>query len=137
MNRSRRHHFLPEFYLKGFTNTQGKFAVYDVQRGSIKKNWYAPKSHFFVFDHNSMEINGFLTDVPEQAFSIIDSRMSAVFNKLQGYPGVPKLTVDEMVGLWYFLSNLFWRNPENDSRFEKTVDIAAARVQIKSLSAQI
>jgi hypothetical protein len=136
MSTSHRHHFLPEFYLKGFTNAQGVFAVYNVQKRSIKKNWYSPKSHFFVSDHNSMEINGILTDIPEQAFSIMDRRMSVIFQKLQGYTGVPKLTVDEMVGLWHFLSNLFWRSPGNDAVFEKNLDITDARTQISLLSAQ-
>jgi len=136
MSTSHRHHFLPEFYLKGFTNAQGMFAVYNAQKQSIKKNWHSPKSHFFVPDHNSMEVNGLSTDVPEQAFSIIDRRMSVIFQKLHGYAGVPKLTVSEMVGLWYFLSNLFWRNPGNDTKFEKDLDIIKARTQVSLFSAE-
>jgi hypothetical protein len=136
MRTSHRHHFLPEFYLKGFTNAQGMFAVYNVQKRSIKKGWHAPKSHFYVPDHNSMKVNGILMDIPEQAFSIMDHRMSVIFQKLQGCAGVPKMTVDEMVGLWYFLSNLFWRNPGNDVRFEKTLDIAEARSQLFILNTQ-
>ncbi len=110
------------------------FAVYNVQKRSIKIGWHAPKSHFYVPDHNSMKVNGILMDIPEQAFSVMDHRMSVIFQKLQGCAGVPKMTVDEMVGLWYFLSNLFWRSPGNDVRFEKTLDIAEARSQLSILN---
>lgn len=127
MNISRRHHYLPEFYLKGFTNSQGLFAVYSVPKNRIKRNLQPPSSHFFVKDRNSMRLNGAMTDIPERAYSIVDNRMAGIFQKLQACQGVPKLSVHEMTGLYHFLSNLFWRNPAADAQFEKTVDLSNVR----------
>jgi len=137
MNISHRHHFLPEFYLKGFTNETGFFAIYNVQKKRIKKGWHPPSSHFFKRDRNTIELNGLQVDIPEKAYSILDNRMSEIFGKIQGCQGVPKLTVHEMIGLYYFLSNLFWRNPDNDSRFEKTIDVVEARNTFSSLTRQL
>lgn len=136
MNISHRHHFLPEFYLKGFTNEQGFFVVYNGQKKRIKKGWHSPKSHFFDEDRNSIELNGVPVDIPEQAYSILDNRMADIFKKIQDCRGVPKLTVHEMTGLYYFLSNLFWRSPENDARYEKAVDVVGARNLFNELNSQ-
>lgn len=127
MNISRKHHILPEFYLKGFTNEKEQLAIFKAKERRIKKGWHSPSSHFFVNDRNTVQFNGIMLDVPEQAFSMLDGRMALIFKKIQECHGVPKLSVHEMTGIYYFLSNLFWRSPDADGQFEKAVNIQAVR----------
>ena len=37
-NISSRHHYIPQFYLRGFTNESGNFKIYDVQQKRFIKN---------------------------------------------------------------------------------------------------
>ncbi len=119
---STRHHILPQFYLKGFTNNDGKFAVYDCEQKRIKKGYHVPKSHFYIENRNTVEIFGQSSDFPEKVYAKIDSETSKIFKKIQGYKGVPKLSVYEMAGLQFFLSDLFWRNPINDEQYANSLN---------------
>lgn len=117
---STRHHILPKFYLKGFTNEEGTFAVYNCEEKKIKKGFHSPKSHFYIENRNTVKINGISDDFPERVYSLIDSETSKIFQKIQETNGVPKLTTYEMAGLQFFLSDMFWRNPANDGLLERS-----------------
>jgi hypothetical protein len=117
---SRKHHILPIFYLKGFTNDEGKLAVYDKESQVIGKDLHYPSTKFFAWNRNSVEMNGKLKDFPEKAYSLIDTHTSKILKKIQDTRGIPRLSTYEMQGLQFFVSDLFWRNPKNDLHYEET-----------------
>ncbi|MDB5145005.1 MAG: hypothetical protein JWQ66_3718 [Mucilaginibacter sp.] len=54
---SRRHHFLPVFYLKGFTGPQETFHVYDKIEDKILES-QTPKSKYFEKHLNNYKFDG-------------------------------------------------------------------------------
>lgn len=43
---TKRHHYLPEFYIKGFLNSNGKVFVYDKHKKAFNPNEQSPKQFF-------------------------------------------------------------------------------------------
>jgi hypothetical protein len=118
---SRRHHYIPQFFIRGFTNFQGFIYKYDKTNDRISKKALSPESVFFEKDRNSFSKDGVPISVIEDRFySILDDEFA---RKLQ-----PVLTdnITDLVDkadinafLTAFLINLFWRNPVADYAFER------------------
>ena len=77
-----RHHYIPQFYLNGFTSKNGNFKIYDIQKKFfIKKGKdFTPRSYFFEEDGNTMITDSGNTDFIEESFKDIDSKTAEVFN---------------------------------------------------------
>lgn len=114
---SSKHHYLPEFYLKGFIDSNGQFSVFDYKKGHVKKGKYAPSTHFFEKNRNTIEFEGKKSDFPEQSYSNKDNRYSKLFQAIQNSKGIPQLDTIQMLTLQEFVSNIFWRIPKNDHLF--------------------
>jgi hypothetical protein len=112
-----KHHYLPEFFLKGFTDESGTFFIYDHYRNVLKNRKFYPSSHFFEKERNTIEINNLKDDFPEQVYSLKDNIYSILFSKIQTSSNIPKLSIEQILSLQEFVTNLFWRLPENDSLF--------------------
>lgn len=132
-----RHHYLPQFYLKGFVNTNGKFKIYNVLEQRFIKNGkdFSPESHFFEIDGNTILLNNEKDDFLETFYSNSDNFASIFFNKIQRSRDVPGfgLTDADMPALQYFIAVLFWRNPKN---FNK-VEILSTNSDLKNLGIKI
>ena len=48
---SKRHHYIPQFYLKGFTNELGEYYLFDKERNEIRKS--KPINSFFENKRNT------------------------------------------------------------------------------------
>jgi len=122
MSISSKHHYLPEFYLKGFTNSKEVFSIYDHSKKQIKKGEHSPSSHFFEKDRNSAEFEGRKTDLPEQHYNFAETKQAKILQKIQSSELI-SLNADEMILLQEFVSSIFWRIPSNDrlyiQQFEK------------------
>lgn len=116
MVRSEKHHYLPQFYLNGFTNENGTFSIYDCQRKKISPKNFYPKSKFYD-NRNLIEFNGVISDIPETMYSYMDDRHKGLLKKIQASKSVPDLTIDEMLHLQEFVSTVFWRLPGNDEYY--------------------
>jgi len=111
---SHEHHFLPIFYLEGFTNDENKFYIYLKDQNRFKKNkkLFSPASHFWIRDDNTMNFEGKQSDHIEELYSITDSQIAVLFKKFQSNPSaIPPLTDNEFVFLEYFIGKLYWRLP--------------------------
>ena len=44
-----RHHYIPQFYLNGFTSSKGKFKIFDVEKRSLVRSGkdFSTRSFFF------------------------------------------------------------------------------------------
>ncbi len=125
-NTSWRHHYLPEFYLKGFTNQDGKFKIFDVHRQLFIKNGkdFSTESYFFEEDGNTVHTDKGADDFIEKRFADVDSRVADLFNKIRNAQPDTRfgLTEDDMPALQHFVSVLFWRIPSNYDQIKKLIN---------------
>lgn len=124
-NTSWRHHYLPEFYLKGFANTDGKFKVFDVSKQAFIKNGkdFSTESYFFEKDGNTVITNKGADDFIENRFGDTDNRVAQLFNKIRNAGPNTRfgLTEDDMPALQHFVSILFWRTPANYDQIKNLI----------------
>jgi len=67
MQTSWRHHYIPQFYLKGFTDENNRIEIYDLSTDRIKsKGPFSTKSHFFEEGRNSWITEDEVTDFLEE-----------------------------------------------------------------------
>jgi hypothetical protein len=112
-NASTRHHYIPRFYLNGFTENR-KFSIYMVDSRRFKKagGTFSPSSHFYIENDNTFSANGKTTDILEESFSRKDSLIAKTFDKIRSATSNDYCLTHEDIGLLqYFVSILFWRIP--------------------------
>jgi hypothetical protein len=80
-----RHHFIPEFLLKGFTNSSDKLYIYDKAKDLILKSGKPPRSYFFEPDRNTIDISESLRSsiLEDILYQHIDDQGSKVIKKYQ------------------------------------------------------
>lgn len=121
-NISSRHHYIPQFYLKGFLNQKQTFAIYDKKTDRIKKGEYSTKSHFFEENRNIIESNGAVTDILEtKVYKSIDDDAGLLFKEIED-KGLDFLTFKNLFPIKFFISFLHWRIPSNDKLLEETIE---------------
>ena len=117
MNLAQKHHYLPRFYLKGFTNKKGFFYIYDCKSDRVNKREFHPNNIFYD-DRNFIEVNGVKSDLPEQMYSVIDNRHSPLFKKIHEQKGPLQLDWQDKLTLLEFIVTIFGRLPSNEKLFE-------------------
>ena len=117
-NRSKKHHYLPRYYLKGFTNTSGGFFVYDKRTDKIFSS--SPGATFFENDLNTMVLPRIgPSDFLEKLYEDTESGFWMFLDRIRNSkPELPIELVDKM-HLFLFLSFLHWRLPGNLEHIEK------------------
>jgi hypothetical protein len=120
-----RHHYIPQFYLKGFLNENDKFKIYNtVDEKFIKKGKdFSTESYFFEKDSNTVISNDEKDDFLEDFYGQTDNSISTLFDKIRNSQNLNGfgLTDAEMPALQYFIATLFWRNPKNFHKIKKLV----------------
>jgi len=118
---SSRHHYIPQFLIKGFTDSNGLLHIYDKQSDKILTNQRPPKSIFFETDRNTIEIKSGLKSsiIEDSIYSEIDNETSKVVKHYQ----TEELTkinfnIEDTGILFFFLISSFWRIPKTDYAFE-------------------
>ena len=111
---SKKHHYLPQYYLKGFTNSDNLFYVYDKQTDSIFPNPISPQSFFFINNLNTVTFpNGGRSDFIEDIYAEIESRTWNSFDSIRNSnPNEPVKYLDKL-HLFLFMLFLHWRLPSN------------------------
>jgi len=124
MTLSKRHHYLPEVYLKGFTGEDGKLSVYDIRKKKLKKGRYSPKQVFFEWNRNTFDVSNQKTDFLENIYKSVDQRITPVLKKIQESSGDPKLDPYDFFSLIYFIGITYWRIPKTDKELADYVKTA-------------
>jgi hypothetical protein len=112
MSISRKHHYLPIFYLKKFTDENVQFDVLNVKTNFIKPGPHDPAKFFYEKDDNNVIIEGVETDFIEKEFGKIDDKASKVFENICNNIN---LNAEEQSTLEYFINSLYWRIKSNQS----------------------
>lgn len=125
-NQSWRHHYLPVFYLKGFTKESNKFKIYNVQEKRFIKNGkeFSPESYFFEKDGNTIKFNESETDFLEtQHYSHFDNNAAKLIDKINSSNTDNRFNVDEddMPVLNHFVSLMYWRLPHRKEELKNFI----------------
>lgn len=120
MKESSRHHYLPQFYIKGFVNDNGDTFVYDKQEDRIWKRKIKPKGIFYDWDRNTISNDLEESSIIEDKwFKWLDNTCSPIIEKFRFSENSEDLhNNDNISGLQFFLINLLWRIPKFDYAFE-------------------
>lgn len=116
-NISWRHHFIPQFYLKGFTSKNGTFKIFDVNKGKFIKDGkeFFPESYFFEIDDNSLVIDNEKDDFIELIYKKFDRTASEILNKIITSNSSERYNINDndIAMLEYFVGMMYWRIPAN------------------------
>jgi hypothetical protein len=121
--KSSRHHYIPRFYLSGFTNEKNNYFIYDKLRGSVRES--STKGSFYEEDRNTIEnYKGEKSSFLEDAFyGYIDNLCAKPIKNLKENPANDEIfTLENVGGINAFVINLFIRNPKMDNIFDDFLD---------------
>ncbi len=84
---SSRHHYIPQFLISGFANSDGLLYLYDKHKDKILKKPRPPKSIFFENDRNTLDLsNTTKTSIIEDfLYKEIDDKTSKVIKYYLSY----------------------------------------------------
>lgn len=126
MSKTKRHHFIPVFYLKQFTNENNQFYIYDVKKQTFRGNGrlFYPSQQFYEHYGNTTYYKEESDDI-EQRFSKIDSEVGAVLKKIIT-TGLSTLVENDWVLLQVFVKILYWRIPANTDKVKAYIQQATS-----------
>jgi hypothetical protein len=133
MSTARKHHFLPQFYLKGFAKQKGK--VWQTCALDLKeKRQFTPNidSVAAVRDFNRIDAEGLAPDALEQAMSSLETRFADVFTEMSKHQSIP--TGENFIVLLNFIALGAARNPQFRNQLESMHD-KMGRMAAQSLTA--
>jgi len=111
---SKKHHYIPKFFIDGFINDNNEVWCYDKVNDRIQKDPKGSKGVFFEIGRNNVNVNGTLYSIFEDAYKIPDD-IFAIPIKLMRRDNVSEDLYLELVQYFnLFLSNLYCRSPHTD-----------------------
>ncbi|MBC3540471.1 DUF4238 domain-containing protein [Rufibacter sediminis] len=118
MAQSQRHHYIPQFLIKGFVGEDKKVAVYNIEKKKLEPYRKSPSQVFFEWNRNSFDINGEVTDFIEGSYQFSESIFAPVYRKILEQPGPIVIDTYELLQLILFIGELHWRVPDRDEEME-------------------
>lgn len=80
-SQSKRHHYVPEFYLKSFTTDEGYFYVFDKQTEKIRLAY--PKEYFYGWNRNTGTIGDETSTLLESMYGYFESSIAPHYEGLK------------------------------------------------------
>lgn len=118
---SKKHHYIPQFYLRGFTNDNNTYFVFDKEKEEIRET--KPKNSFFENGRNTSIIGNEKSVFLEDIYSHFDSKTAPELKKIQEATLENfNLEPETLHRIKMFITQLYWRIPENDEMFDKIID---------------
>ena len=113
-----RHHFIPQFFIKGFKSPEEKYYVYDKLKDEIRRK-DSSEQMFYVRDKNNVTENGVVDSYLEgSGHSRLDDIHAPAIRALRDEPcDGSLLTRNRLRMLLYFRAELFWSNPSTDKLY--------------------
>ncbi len=117
---SRKHHYVPEGYLIGFTRDKSSDDFLWIFDRKLKKTWHA-KSQNVAFERDLYFINDptFGADVFEKAFASFESKALPVIREICSTHTLPEEA--DMLTLMQFVAFMYARVPQTKETFEKPI----------------
>lgn len=121
MELSKRHHYIPEFLIKGFVGKDGKVSVYDIKNKRLQSRRKSPKQVFFEWNRNTFEVHGEKTDFVEGLYQFGENQFAPVYQNIVKQKGPVDIAEKDIFHLIYFIGSLYWRVPSNDEKSAKII----------------
>ncbi|MBG8554168.1 DUF4238 domain-containing protein [Hymenobacter guriensis] len=119
-NNSKKHHYLPQFYLRGFVDKKGFFFIYDKELKIFRRS--RPEHEFYEKNKNAIDINGERVLLLEHMYSHIESTLAPVISTIEkSGPTDHVLNADVIIRLKFFVEIMRWRNPALDDVYNKII----------------
>lgn len=115
---SRRHHYIPRFLIKNFSDPNNMLWVYNKQERKIINKQQSPKAFFFEWDRNLFDINGKPGDNIEKMYGEMDDLLSKT---LEHILATHNMTGRELTLMIYLVSLMKWRIPKVDESAREIV----------------
>jgi len=116
--KSWRHHYIQQFLINGFVNTNNKVFVYDKKKDEILKNEKSSKSVLFEKNKNTIffDNDSSTSIIEDELFNKLDNDFSILIKYLQTIESTNPNIFDEkrISDFIMFILNLFWRIPYTD-----------------------
>lgn len=107
--KARKHHYLPECYLKGWSGEDGRLVEYAVRYEGVGPRWTSPGGTGYEIDLYSFPALGSHADALEKdLLAAIDSSAAVALNRMRS---LLKLGADERTAFALLLTTLLVRNP--------------------------
>lgn len=121
MTPSKKHHYLPQFYLRGFTNPEGSFYIFDKKNEEIRAS--NPLNSFYVNNRNTSTVKDEKFVLLEDIYAQFDSLTAPHLEKLRKTtPENLNMATEMFHRVRMFITQMYWRVPRSDEDFEKLVD---------------
>lgn len=114
MTLSKRHPYLPQFYIKGFVGNDGKVAVYNKEKDKIDKIRKSPKQLFYEYNRNTFEIDEKKTDFIEKLHTFGENQFVPTYKKIINNLENINLTGYDIFQIMLFITTIYRRIPEQD-----------------------
>lgn len=121
MTATNRHHYLPQFYIKGFVNSDNKIHVYDKTEKCFKKNEFSTQQIFFEWNRNTLLIHGVKDDFIEKLYGKFENKIAPTYNKIKNQSGRINYIPQDIFSLLLLVSLTHWRLPINDDEAKNYV----------------
>jgi Protein of unknown function (DUF4238) len=110
--KSKKHHYLPRKYLRGFTNSKGSFFVYDKLADKIHPT--SPDDAFFENNLNTVKFSdGSTSDFLEDSYTDFENRSWSSLDKFINSTPKTSFSKLDLARPYLFILNLHWRLPAN------------------------
>lgn len=121
MNISKRHHYIPQFYLRGFTNENKTYFIFDKKKEEIRET--IPKNSFYQNKRNTSIIGNEKSVLLEDLYSYFDSVTAPELRKIQEST-LENFSLEPEIlhRIKMFITQIYWRIPENDEELDKVID---------------
>lgn len=120
---SKRHHYIPQFFIKGFTDDDELLWIYDKKYDKILKDKKSTKSIFFGENINSVTLNNQKFDLIEKFYSGSDNYFAKKICKIRDELVDDIETTESSSILDVFILFLFWRRYSNNDTVNETASM--------------
>lgn len=119
---SKKHHYLPRHYLKGFTNNKNGFYIYDKQEDKIF--YTSPDAAFFENHLNTVSLpGGDSSDFLEELYKDIENECWNSLDRIRESNNKIPINLLDKMNLFLFLLFLHWRLPSNIKHAEELTKV--------------
>ncbi len=121
-NQAKRHHYIPRFYLNGFTQEDGSLWMFDLKMG--KKSKVHPKNVAWQKDFYRVKVATGEEDIFEKEFAKIEKDSAEVIKRVVSEKVLPTTDSEDYIILMKFIALLRVRTPkpwEASDKFTKEV----------------
>lgn len=115
-NVSKRHHYLPVYFIKGFISPLTELWVYDKKSDTILPSKKSPKSIFYEFSKNNIIIEGKESDILETViYKYLDDNLANYFKIVQSAEIEMVEQEDLISSIILMLASTYYRIPSTEN----------------------